>query len=277
MSEIPYTHRVEITAEAAGLRLDKALASLLPELSRSRIQDLIAKGNVRRGNILMEDSAHKTLAGEHYSIAIPPPEPSYMQPVAIALDIVYEDADILVLNKQAGLTVHPGAGNHQDTLANALLYHCGGSLSGIGGVERPGIVHRLDKDTSGLMVVAKHDAAHRALAAAIAERTVTREYQALCWGVPQPVAGTITTQIGRSTRDRKKMAAKIQAMSMEAKASAAIIGALPPIVMIMVYIMSPGYISLLWTHPTGRLMMAGCLLWMTAGILVMKKMINFDF
>ncbi|MFY9287664.1 MAG: RluA family pseudouridine synthase, partial [Alphaproteobacteria bacterium] len=143
---------------------------------------------------------------EHYSILIPPPEPAQPEAQDIELDVVFEDKDLLVINKPAGMVVHPAPGNRDQTLVNALLAHCGKSLSGIGGVARPGIVHRLDKDTSGLMVVAKNDAAHQALTAQFSDRSLSRIYQAVVWGAPTPKTGKIEVPIGRHARDRKKQA-----------------------------------------------------------------------
>ncbi len=199
-------HTVIIPADQAATRLDKALSITLPELSRSRVQMLIAQGHVSRSGKPIADSAHKVKAGEEYCVNIPPPTSSEIKAMPIPLSIVYEDEHMLVIDKPAGLTVHPAAGHYDDTLVNALLAHCGATLSGIGGVARPGIVHRIDKDTSGLLVVAKHDEAHRALAAQLAKRTLKRVYQCVVWGVPKPAQGTITGNIGRSPHNRKKMA-----------------------------------------------------------------------
>jgi 23S rRNA pseudouridine1911/1915/1917 synthase len=197
-----------ITAETAdaGMRIDKFLAAYLPELSRSRIQSLIGQGHVTCQGQTIQDASGKVKQQHVYQVTIPAPTPSYMPAQAMALDIVYEDEHLLVINKPPGLTVHPGAGNPDMTLVNALLAHCGTTLSGIGGVARPGIVHRIDKDTSGLLVVAKHDAAHLALSEQLAKRTLKRTYAALVWGTPKQKSGTITGNIGRSPSNRKKMA-----------------------------------------------------------------------
>lgn len=181
---------------------------MLPELSRSRIQQLLEQGCITAMDIrdtAVKDASCKVRAGQAYNILIPEPEPSALQPVAMPLDIVYEDSHLMVINKQAGMTVHPAPGHGSDTLVNALLAHCGDSLSGIGGVMRPGIVHRIDKDTSGLLVVAKHDAAHRHLAAQLASRTLKRQYIAIVKGIPKPLAGTIEANIARSPVNRQKM------------------------------------------------------------------------
>lgn len=187
-------------------RLDKFISEQVTDLSRSRIQSLIQDGHIQSDTVTVTSPSHKVKEGESYSITIPPAEPTDMKATPMPLDIVYEDEHLLVINKAAGMTVHPGAGNYHDTLANALLAHCGDSLSGIGGVERPGIVHRLDKDTSGLMVAAKTDKAHRNLSEQIANRTVKRIYNAVCWGIITPPHGTIHGNIGRAPNNRKKMA-----------------------------------------------------------------------
>ena len=197
---------VMIGPDAAGQRLDRALAAAVPDLSRSRLQALIAAGCVREGERTVEDASVKVKPGQRFEIRVPPPVPAEPEPQAIGLDIVYEDSHLIVIDKPAGLVVHPAAGNPDGTLVNALLAHCGAQLSGIGGVARPGIVHRLDKETSGLMVVAKTDTAHKALSAQFADRTLSRTYLALVWGRPSPSAGTIEGAIGRDPRNRQRMA-----------------------------------------------------------------------
>jgi 23S rRNA pseudouridine1911/1915/1917 synthase len=186
-------------------RLDKALAALLPAFSRARLQALISEGAVTVGGKPAQNAAQKLKGDEEIAISIPEAREALPEAQAIPLDIVFEDAHLLVINKPAGMVVHPAAGNHDATLVNALLAHCGASLSGIGGVRRPGIVHRLDKDTSGLMVVAKNDAAHNGLAAQFADHSLRRRYQALVWGLPMPPQGTIDTLIGRASPNRRKM------------------------------------------------------------------------
>ncbi|MDE3016190.1 MAG: RluA family pseudouridine synthase [Pseudomonadota bacterium] len=193
-------------AEDNGVRLDKFLATRLPEMSRSRLQALIAQGCVSSGGGHVTDAARRVKPEQEFTLTIPDAVPSYLLPQDIALEIVYEDKHLLVINKPAGLTVHPGAGNPDGTLVNALLQHCGESLSGVGGVARPGIVHRIDKDTSGLLVVAKNDAAHLHLSAQLAERSLKRVYAAVAWGKPKTAKGTITANIGRSLSNRQKMA-----------------------------------------------------------------------
>jgi 23S rRNA pseudouridine1911/1915/1917 synthase len=200
------SHTVLSEPDDAGIRLDKFLATHLPELSRSRLQDLIEQGYVTVDGKVLDDASAKVKAPRTYLVMIPEAAPSYMPAQAMALDIIFEDDHMLVINKPAGLTVHPGAGNPDMTLVNALLAHCGESLSGIGGVARPGIVHRIDKETSGLLVVAKHDTAHLALSEQLAKRTLKRTYLALIWGTLKQKSGTITGNIGRSISNRKKMA-----------------------------------------------------------------------
>ncbi|MBB5752645.1 23S rRNA pseudouridine1911/1915/1917 synthase [Prosthecomicrobium pneumaticum] len=201
---------VVVPAEAAGRRLDAFLAGAIAELSRSRLKALIEEGHVRIGGATIGEPKRPVNAGEHIEVDRPPPVAAEPEGEPIPLDVVYEDADLLVIDKPAGLVVHPAAGNWTGTLVNALIAHCGASLSGIGGVRRPGIVHRLDKDTTGLMVVAKSDAAHKGLAAQFADHgrsgPLERGYRALVWGVPSLPYGSIDAPIGRSTRDRQKMA-----------------------------------------------------------------------
>ena len=188
-----------------GLRLDKALAELLPELSRERLKSLIVEGEVTTDGRTLNPSV-KVAAGQLYAVNIPAPAEAEAIAQDIPLNIVHEDADLIVVDKPAGLVVHPAAGNLDGTLVNALLHHCRGELSGIGGVARPGIVHRIDKDTSGLLVVAKSDRAHEGLAQQFKAHSIDRLYAAIVYGLPQPSAGTVDTWIGRSDADRKKMA-----------------------------------------------------------------------
>ena len=199
-----------ISSDLDRQRTDKAVAMLAaieqPALSRARIQSLLAEGRLSLDGKPVRDASRKVKEGEIYTLVLPPVEKAEPEAQEIDLTIVYEDKDVIVIDKQAGLVVHPAPGNRDNTLVNALLAHCGDSLSGIGGVARPGIVHRLDKDTSGLMVVAKNDAAHQALAKQFADRSLSRTYQALVWGEPIPRAGSIEAPIGRSSKDRKKMA-----------------------------------------------------------------------
>ncbi len=196
---------VEILPGAAIGRLDRALADAAPELSRARIQALMAEGAVTRGGMAITDASAKAAPGL-YRFDIPAPAAATPQPEAIPLKVLFEDAYLIVVDKAAGMTAHPAPGSETGTLVNALLAHCGAGLSGIGGVARPGIVHRLDKDTSGVMVAAKTDAAHRGLAALFEKHDIERLYVAFTRGAPRNRAGTVTTRIGRSGRDRKKMA-----------------------------------------------------------------------
>ncbi|MCB4859966.1 RluA family pseudouridine synthase [Sphingobium sp. PNB] len=194
----------------AGMRLDKALAELVPDLSRERLKALIVEGQVTedpgKGGARSPNPSMKVAAGQAFAIALPPPVEAEAVAQDIPLVVVHEDADLIVIDKPAGLVVHPAAGNLDGTLVNALLHHCQGQLSGIGGVARPGIVHRIDKDTSGLLVVAKSDRAHEGLAQQFKAHSIDRLYAAIVYGVPQPATGTIDTWIGRSDADRKKMA-----------------------------------------------------------------------
>jgi 23S rRNA pseudouridine1911/1915/1917 synthase len=196
---------ITLRDDQAGGRLDKALAVARPDLSRARLQALMAQGALSRGGVVVDDASAKALAGD-YLLIVPPPTPALPAAEAIPLVVLFEDAHLIVIDKPAGMTAHPAPGTPDGTLVNALLHHCGASLSGIGGVARPGIVHRLDKDTSGVMVAAKTDAAHRGLSALFAAHDIERAYIALTRGAPAMRAGTLTTRIGRSPRDRKKMA-----------------------------------------------------------------------
>jgi len=197
--------------DAAGKRLDQWLAAALgPELSRSRVQSLISDGHVTIDDVPASGAKQKLREGMKITVVLPEPEPADPQGENIPLDILYEDDDLIVINKPAGLVVHPGNGNWTGTLVNALIYHCGDSLSGIGGIRRPGIVHRLDKDTSGVMVVAKNDHSHRHLSEQFADHGRTgdleRAYLALVWGMTERPQGNIDAHLGRSHRDRTKQA-----------------------------------------------------------------------
>lgn len=186
-------------------RLDKALANAT-DLSRERIKALIAEGVVIIGEAAATSPSAKVQADTHFVITLPPPTPAEALPEDIPLDVAFEDEHLIVINKPAGMVVHPAAGNYSGTLVNALLHHCKRQLSGIGGVARPGIVHRIDKDTSGLLVAAKSTTAHEGLAAQFADHSIERRYLAVVSGRPMPPSGTISTRIGRSDRNRKKMA-----------------------------------------------------------------------
>ena len=189
-----------------GQRTDRFLADAIGTLSRSRVKALMTGGALLRDGQLLRDPAEPVRAGARYRLTLPPPVPATPTPQAIPFTLLHEDADLLVLDKPAGLVVHPAPGNEDGTLVNALLAHCGDALPGIGGEKRPGIVHRLDKDTSGVMVVAKTEPALQILSASFASRTVDRAYTALAWGVPAPSEGSIEGPIGRDPRDRKRMA-----------------------------------------------------------------------
>lgn len=206
----------------AGLdgRLDKVLALTFLQVSRARFQSLIAEGRVAVEGKVVREGRHKVKAGQTLAVVIPEALAAEPLPEAIALDIVYEDGDLIVIDKPPGLVVHPGAGNATGTLVNALIAHCGDSLSGIGGVKRPGIVHRLDKDTSGLLVVAKNDRAHQALSEQFAahgrDGRLERAYLAVVWGVPERPRGTIEGAIARSNANRQKMTVSRSASAREA-------------------------------------------------------------
>jgi 23S rRNA pseudouridine1911/1915/1917 synthase len=196
-----------VSKEAAGQRLDRFLQKELPVHSRAFLQKLIEQGQVVV-NDRTTKASYTVRDGDKIGVEIPPPRALETQPENIALDILFEDPDLIVVNKPAGLVVHPAAGNQEHTLVNALLYHCRGELAGIGGVERPGIVHRLDKGTSGCIVVAKTDLAHKSLVAQFKSREIKKIYRAVCWGKFERPSGRIETVIGRSERDRKKMSAR---------------------------------------------------------------------
>ena len=206
------TETIVVAEASAGERLDRALAMAIADLSRSRLKALILAGEVTIGGRTVRDPGHRVNAGDAVTVALPPPEPAAPEPEAIALNIVFEDDEIVVINKPRGMVVHPAAGNATGTLVNALIAHCGDSLSGIGGVRRPGIVHRLDKDTTGVMVVAKTDRAHAKLAAQFADHGRTgplrRGYLAFAWGAPDRPRGTIEAPIDRHPHARDKMAVR---------------------------------------------------------------------
>ncbi|GAA4717593.1 RluA family pseudouridine synthase [Sphingomonas lutea] len=199
-------HTIDIRLQPAhaGWRLDRALAAAVPTMSRERLKALVRSGALSGGAI--RDPASKVRGDEVFSLTVPEPEPAHNEAQDIPLRVTFEDEHLLVVDKPAGLVVHPAAGNRDGTLVNALLHHCGGSLSGIGGVARPGIVHRIDKDTSGLLVVAKTDVAHEGLARQFAAHSIDRRYLAIVNGVPRAKDGTIDAPLARSSADRKKIA-----------------------------------------------------------------------
>ena len=208
MSNAAETRRRFTVARAeARARLDRILADHVPALSRSRLKNLIETGRVSIAGETITEPGYRVKPGQVVTLVIPPPVDETPRAQPIPLQVAYEDDDLIVVDKPAGLVVHPAPGNPDRTLVNALLAHCGASLSGIGGVRRPGIVHRLDKDTSGLMVAAKHDVAHQGLSAQFATRRLSRIYNALVWGVPGP-QGRIEGAIGRDPRNRKRMAVR---------------------------------------------------------------------
>lgn len=199
------SEHIEITAEESGERIDALLARLVPELTRSAAQRLLEEGLVTLGGVPVKKN-RRTEPGEVYAALLPEPELPEPEPQDIPLDIVYEDADVVVVNKPRGMVVHPAPGHPDGTLVNALLWHCGESLSGVGGERRPGIVHRIDKDTSGLIIAAKNDYAHLALSAQLADRSLSRVYEAVARGEFRDEAGTVDAPIGRHPTERKRMA-----------------------------------------------------------------------
>lgn len=199
-------HHFIICDSQAGYRLDKAITILMPSFSRARIQALIEAGHVTHQGSHTVSPSMKVKKGDMVQVIVPASVLTHPLPQDISLDIVYEDDDLLVLNKPAGMVVHPAPGHLENTLVNALLAHCGTALSSVGGVWRPGIVHRLDKDTSGLMVIAKNDDAHQGLSMQFRDRTLSRHYQALVWGIISSPEGDIQTCIGRNPHNRQKMA-----------------------------------------------------------------------
>ena len=203
---VPEIMAVEVDAAMAGDRLDRLLAATFPAQSRTRLKALIEGGHVRANDVPILDANARVKLGQRLSVQIPANTDTHIQPQDIPLDIVFEDAHLIVINKPAGMVVHPAAGNPDGTLVNALLAHCGASLKGIGGETRPGIVHRLDKDTSGLLVAAKTELAHRSLGKQFAAHSVERKYLACVWGAPREPSGTVTTQLNRSPANRQKMA-----------------------------------------------------------------------
>lgn len=217
----PTTRELFASEEEAGERIDRWLAAKIPELSRSRIQALIKTGAVTSGGGTIGDAGERVKPGRSYSLTVPDAQEATPRGEDIALTVVFEDEDVIVIDKPAGLVVHPAPGHASGTLVNALIRHCGESLSGIGGVKRPGIVHRLDKDTTGLLVVAKNDAAHKSLSEQFAEHgrdgRLHRAYVALCWGVPDRPSGVVDAPLGRSQANRKKMAVVSENFGREAR------------------------------------------------------------
>jgi len=200
------TYKIAVAKAEAGERLDRLLAARLPDLSRSRLKNLIEAARLSAGGQTIVEPSYRVKPGQRLVLAVPAAAPARPQAQAIPLDVLFEDAALIVIDKPPGLVVHPAPGNPDRTLVNALLAHCGEALTGIGGERRPGIVHRLDKGTSGVMVAAKTQAAHAGLVASFAAREIERAYLAVVWGLPEPRSGEIAGNIGRSPRNRKKMA-----------------------------------------------------------------------
>lgn len=200
-----YTSKM-VNKDYKGLRIDKFLTLSFPEMSRSQVQRLIKEGNVSCDDDIIADNSFKVRLEDSYQVFVPEAVEADPEPENIPLNVVYEDEDLIVVNKPAGMTVHPAPGSYNGTLVNALLYHCRDNLSGVGGVKRPGIVHRIDKDTSGLIVVAKNDMAHRSLSEQFFDHSIERTYYAVVYGQPNPLSGRVEANLGRSPYDRKKMA-----------------------------------------------------------------------
>lgn len=197
--------RLTVSPEEAGVRIDKYLAEQLPDITRSYLQKLLKDGSVQMNGKPVKTST-KTAAGAVIGLTIPEPEEPEILPEDIPLDILYEDSDVILINKPKNMVVHPAAGHYTGTLVNALMYHCKGDLSGINGVLRPGIVHRIDKDTTGVLIVCKNDKAHNALAEQLKEHSITRKYRAIVCGNLKEDEGTVDAPLGRHPQDRKKMA-----------------------------------------------------------------------
>ncbi|MBA3576020.1 MAG: RluA family pseudouridine synthase [Sphingomonas sp.] len=200
------TIEVRLGPAQAGWRLDRALAASIPEMSRERLKALILSGSLTAGGSAYRDPAVKVRGDELFRLEVPQAAPTHNAPQDIPLKIIFEDPHLLVVDKPAGMVVHPAAGNRDGTLVNALLHHCGSSLSGIGGVARPGIVHRIDKDTSGLLAVAKTDVAHEGLSRQFAAHSIDRRYLAIVSGVPRSIKGIVDAPLARSSANRKKIA-----------------------------------------------------------------------
>ncbi len=202
----PNSYTFLIDKENQSTRIDSVLSLLLPETSRSFIQKLIEGGSLKLNDSVMTSKKYKVCEGDRVEIVIPPPEKLSVEPENIPLDIVYEDEDVLVVNKPKGMVVHPAAGNYTGTLVNAIMYHCGDRLSSINGVIRPGIVHRIDKDTSGLLMIAKNDMAHESLSEQLARHSITRRYKALVYNNFTEDRGTVDAPLGRDPKNRLKRA-----------------------------------------------------------------------
>ena len=206
---MPENYSFTVSEENSGVRLDKYLVEALEGFTRSAVQKLIDGGGAEVNGLALSKN-YKLRCGDKITVTVPDAKPLEVLPENIPLDIVYEDSDLLVVNKPKGMVVHPASGNYEGTLVNALMYHCKGSLSGINGVIRPGIVHRIDKNTSGLLIVAKNDLAHLGLASQIKDHSFTRAYEAVVYGNVKEESGTVNEPIGRSVKDRKKMAVTLK-------------------------------------------------------------------
>lgn len=206
---MPENYSFTVSEENSGVRLDKYLVEALDGFTRSAVQKLIDGGGAEVNGLALSKN-YKLRGGDKITVTVPDAKPLEVLPENIPLDIVYEDSDLLVVNKPKGMVVHPASGNYEGTLVNALMYHCKGSLSGINGVIRPGIVHRIDKNTSGLLIVAKNDLAHLGLASQIKDHSFTRAYEAVVYGNVKEESGTVNEPIGRSVKDRKKMAVTLK-------------------------------------------------------------------
>jgi len=198
----------EVTADFDGNRLDKFLQSQIKEISRTKLQELIREGYIKKNNIIINDTSKKILLGDHIEVRFPLLKETHIKPNKIPLEILYEDDDIILINKSPGVVVHPGAGNHENTIVNGLMFYCKDQLSNIGGKLRPGIVHRIDKDTSGVIVVAKNDFSHANLAKQFSEHSIKRTYETLVWGTLKPSKGKINANIGRSVKNRQLMSVR---------------------------------------------------------------------
>ena len=197
-----------VTSEFDGNRLDKFLQYKIKEISRTKLQDLIHEGYIKKNNVVIYETSKKVNLGDLLEVKIPTPKETHIKPNKIPLDILYEDNDIVLINKSPNVVVHPGAGNYENTIVNGLLFHCKNNLSKVGGKLRPGIVHRIDKDTSGVIVVAKNDYSHANLAKQFSDHSIKRTYEALVWGSLKPSKGKINANIGRSIKNRQLMSVR---------------------------------------------------------------------
>ena len=198
----------EVTSDFDGSRLDKFLQYQIKEISRTKLQDLIREGYIKKNKIVINESSKKINLGDLIEVKIPVPKETHIKPNKIPLEILYEDNDIILINKSPGVVVHPGAGNYENTLVNGLLFYCKNNLSNVGGKLRPGIVHRIDKDTSGVIVIAKNDFSHANLAKQFSDHSIKRTYEALVWGSLRPSKGRINANIGRSIKNRQLMSVR---------------------------------------------------------------------